>query len=98
MVKKAKATTKTSKVVTPQFEEINLEPGEAIEITPDMIIGDVAAAFPQTLLVFQKAGIHCIGCYASTFESIQEGCLKHNLSPKKICKALNEAIQKSKRN
>lgn len=97
MAKKAKTAAEPPLVSKPQFEEINLEPGEVIEITSDMIIGDVAAAFPETLPVFQKAGIHCIGCYASTFESIQEGCLKHNLNPEKICKALNEVIQ-TKRN
>lgn len=77
-----------------QYDEIHLKKGQVIEITGDMIIGDVAAAFPETLPVFQKIGIHCVGCYASTFESIEEGVVRHGLDPKKICQMLNKAIQK----
>ena len=76
-----------------RLEEIQIEKGEVIEITGDMIIGDVVMAYPETLEIFKKAGIHCVGCYASTFESIQEGVVKHGLDSNKICKALNKAIQ-----
>jgi hypothetical protein len=76
-----------------QIEEVTFEKGEIIEITPDMIIGDVVLAFPETLPVLQNIGIHCIGCYAATFESIQEGVTKHGLDPKKVCKELNKAIR-----
>jgi len=76
----------------PIFEEIHFEKGDIVEITPDMIIGDVVLAYPETLEIFQKAGIHCVGCYASTFESIQEGLTRHGLDPEKICKEANKAI------
>lgn len=76
-----------------QIEEVTFEKGEIIEITPDMIIGDVVLAFPETLPVLQNIGIHCIGCYAATFESIQEGVTKHGLDPEKVCKELNKAIR-----
>ncbi len=77
-----------------QIEEVTFEKGEIIEITSDMIIGDVVLAFPETLPVMQSFGIHCVGCYASTFESIEEGVTKHGLDPKKVCKELNKEIKK----
>lgn len=86
-----KRQTKKSPIV---IEEIQLKKGEIITITPDMIIGDVVAAYPATLAGLKKIGIHCVGCYASTFESIQEGVLSHGLDPIKVCKTLNKIIQK----
>lgn len=78
----------------PKFEQIHLQKGQIIEITKDMIIGDVVVAYPQTLPIFQKMGIHCVGCYASTFESIQEGVSKHGLDPDKACKEINRVLRK----
>lgn len=82
-------------VASPQIIEISLKKGEIITITGDMIIGDVVLAYPETLKVFKKIGIHCVGCYASTFESIQEGVAQHGLDPAKICKKLNDHIKKT---
>ena len=80
------------------FKKIHIQNGEIIKITKDMIIGDVVIAYPQTLKIFQKAGIHCIGCYASTFESIQEGTIKHGINPDKICKEINKTLLNQKQN
>ena len=92
-VNKEKSTNKLKAKQAFIIEEIQIEKGEIIEITGDMIIGDVVLAYPETLEIFKKAGIHCVGCYASTFESIQEGVAKHGLDSNKICKALNNVIQ-----
>ncbi len=75
-----------------EVEEIDLEEGEIVEITPDMIIGDVIAAYPQTMGYFKSIGFGCVGCYASTYESIQEGAQRHHLDPQKICDRLNKII------
>lgn len=78
----------------PQYENITLEQGEIIEITKDMIIGDVVFAYPQTRDIFQKSGIHCVGCYASTFETIESGLLSHGIDPDPVCKEINELLKK----
>lgn len=85
-------------ISAPHIEEIQLEPGEIIEITGDMVIGDVVLAYPETLPVLKEMGIHCIGCYASTFESIQEGVQRHGLNALKVCQLLNKTIQKKRKN
>ncbi len=76
------------------LEAIHLTKGDVIEITHDMIIGDVVLAYPETLPVLQAIGIHCVGCYASTFESIGEGVVKHGMDPAMVCKKLNAVIKK----
>ena len=80
--------------VLPKFQKIIIQKGDVIDITPDMIIGDVVLAYPETLPLLQKMGIHCVGCYASTFESIQEGVGRHGLDPLKVCKKINQVIRK----
>ena len=87
---------KTKKTLKPfTLEAIHITKGDVIEITHDMIIGDVVLAYPETLPVLQEIGIHCVGCYASTFESIGEGVAKHGMDPFMVCKKLNEVIRKA---
>lgn len=79
---------------TPLFEEVHVPEGEIIEITKDMIIGDVVLAFPEVMKPLQDVGIHCVGCYASTYDTIEEGAMKHNMNPNKLCATINHAIRK----
>lgn len=79
------------------YQEIDREEGEIIDITTDMIIGDVIAAYPEVKEVFDDMGIHCASCYAAMHDSIQEGAMLHNLDPKKLCKAINTTIKKHRK-
>ena len=42
-------------------------------ITRDMPIGTVVKEHPETVPVFLKHGLHCIGCHVAAFESVAEG-------------------------
>ncbi|MCD4809029.1 MAG: DUF1858 domain-containing protein, partial [Methanosarcinales archaeon] len=42
-------------------------------ITGDMNIQDIVSKYPQTLSVFFQYGLGCIGCHASSYESLAEG-------------------------
>jgi len=75
------------------MEEIHLKPGEIVEITPDMIIGDVIAAYPETIEALTDIGFHCIGCHASRYESIEEGAAVHGMDANDLCKKINKTIQ-----
>lgn len=79
------------------YKEIHLREGEVVEITTDMIIGDVISAYPEVKEVFDKMGIHCASCYAAMHDSIEEGAMLHNVDPKKLCKTLNKTIKKHKK-
>lgn len=50
---------------------------ETQAITKDMTIGDVLAKWPWTVDVFTARGIHCAGCGAATFETVEQGILGH---------------------
>lgn len=80
--------------MTDTYDEIQLQEGEIVEITPDMIIGDVIAVYPEVKEVFDEMGIHCASCYAALHDSIEEGASLHGIQVKKLCKRINETIKK----
>jgi hybrid cluster-associated redox disulfide protein len=73
-VKKSKPATKTARQI----------------ITKDMSFGEVLQRFPQTMPVFGKYGMHCIGCSMSAFETIEQGALAHGIDVKKFLDDLNK--------
>jgi iron-sulfur cluster assembly accessory protein len=66
-------------------------------ITKDMTIGKVIDAYPATADVLLKNNVHCIGCSARKFETIEQGLQVHGFSEKeieKIVEELNKIAQK----
>jgi len=61
-------------------------------ITGDMNIQDIVSKYPQTLSVFFQYGLGCIGCHASSYESLAEGVTMHGIDLDAILKDLNELI------
>jgi hybrid cluster-associated redox disulfide protein len=41
-------------------------------ISKDIKIEEVVTQFPETMMVFMKHGLHCVGCHVSAFESIED--------------------------
>ncbi|MBR6223783.1 MAG: DUF1858 domain-containing protein [Lachnospiraceae bacterium] len=50
-----------------------------VEITKDMLIGDIIQAEPKLAAVLMMGGMHCIGCPASQGESLEEACMVHGI-------------------
>ena len=75
-------------------EKTNLENlGE--EISRTSIIGDIILKYPYSVEVFMDYGIHCIGCSAASFETMEQGILGHGFSEGElldILKELNEMV------
>lgn len=66
-------------------------------ITKNNKIGEVIDAFPATADVLLKKGVHCLGCGARSFESIDQGLKVHGFSDEEIdeiVRELNEIAQK----
>jgi hybrid cluster-associated redox disulfide protein len=79
------------------YTEIKLKKGEVIEITKNMIIGDVIKAYPETLEVMSGMGIHCVGCHGAAFETIAEGAFIHGIDADNLCKKINQKIKKTRK-
>ena len=63
-------------------------------ITEDMNIKEVIDKYPETLSVFAKYNMGCIGCIAASFEKLKDIAAVHGVDVKTFVKDLNAAIQK----
>ena len=53
-------------------------------IAKEQTVSAVVAAHPEVASVLTAAGLHCIGCHVSEFESIEEGCMGHGMTKQQI--------------
>lgn len=65
-------------------------------ITKDMKIEAVVTEHPETMMVFMKHGLHCVGCHVSAFESIEEGAMMHGINTDALVEDLNKVITSRK--
>ncbi|MEM3113035.1 MAG: iron-sulfur cluster assembly accessory protein [Candidatus Pacearchaeota archaeon] len=70
------------------------------KITKDMIIQEILAEYPDKAMllseILMEFGIHCIGCGASEFETLEEGVLGHGFSEEDLnilVAELNKAVK-----
>lgn len=65
---------------------------DQVAITAEMPIGDVVQQYPNTIQVFMRHGLGCIGCALAQFENIREGAEVHGIDLDALIRDLNEAI------
>ena len=51
-----------------------------MKVTKEMMISEVVEKYPDSAIVFLEHGLHCIGCSASPFESVESGMMGHGRS------------------
>lgn len=61
-------------------------------ITKDMPIGEVVMRYPQTIEVFLRHGLMCIGCAVARFENIEQGARAHGINVDLLMRDLNETV------
>lgn len=68
-------------------------------ITKSTNLGELSSTYPELVEVLvNDYGLHCVGCMAAAFETLEEGARAHGFSGKKIdkmVKRLNEIIKQS---
>jgi hybrid cluster-associated redox disulfide protein len=65
-------------------------------ITKDNKIEEVVTQYPETMMVFMKHGLHCVGCHVSAFESIEDGAMAHGIDVDALVDDLNRVISSRK--
>ncbi len=63
------------------------------KITKEMSIIDSVQKYPQSLEVFAKYGLGCIGCAAARFENLEAGAKVHGVDPDEMVKEINALIE-----
>lgn len=62
------------------------------KITKEMGIMDIVQNYPETVEVFQKFGMGCIGCAAAHFENLEAGAKVHGIDLDAMLDAMNEIV------
>ena len=63
-------------------------------INKKMKFSKIMEKYPETAEIFMNEGMHCFGCGMANIETIEQGCLAHNLNTDKIVEKLNKKIGK----
>ncbi|KNZ41068.1 DUF1858 domain-containing protein [Acetobacterium bakii] len=63
-----------------------------MKVTKDMGILDAVKAYPDSVNVFQAYGMHCFGCMAARFESIEQGAIAHGIDTDALIRSINDAL------
>ncbi|HNS15389.1 MAG TPA: DUF1858 domain-containing protein [Syntrophorhabdaceae bacterium] len=66
-------------------------------IDKKMPIEEIVKKYPETIPVFEKYGLGCVGCQAALFEDIQQGAEIHGIDIDKLLNSLNQALEKGRR-
>src|SRR3989344_5290405 len=65
-------------------------------ITKEMQVGDVVKKYPQTADIFMSYGLHCVGCHASYFETLEQGAMGHGMDEETVDKMVEDANEVAK--
>jgi hybrid cluster-associated redox disulfide protein len=64
----------------------------AMPITADCLVQDVVELHPQTILIFARYGLQCVGCYISPFHTIADSAREYTMALEPLLSDLNQAI------
>jgi hybrid cluster-associated redox disulfide protein len=64
------------------------------KITGKEPIAEIITKYPETVDIFFKHGLYCVGCPASYGESLEQGAKAHGINLKNLLKDLNKVIEK----
>lgn len=63
-----------------------------MKITKDMKITEVVQKHPESIDVFMKHGMGCLGCAAARFENVEQGANAHGINVDMLMEDLNKAV------
>lgn len=62
------------------------------KVTKDMNILEIAQNYPESIEVFHKYGLGCLGCAAARFENLEAGAKVHGYDPDAMVDDINKLI------
>ncbi len=63
-----------------------------MQISKDMLIGELIQVDECVAPILMRAGMHCLGCPASQGESLAEACMVHGIDCGVLVSQLNEVL------
>ena len=84
------ATERESYDIDATTEEIAEKPASDKPISKSMIIAEVVDIHPDVIPLLIQNGMHCVGCGASMFETLEEGLMGHGMDDREINRVVDE--------
>ncbi|WP_306432344.1 DUF1858 domain-containing protein [Tropicibacter sp. Alg240-R139] len=60
---------------------------------PDLMLSDVMRIWPQTIQVFLRHGMLCVGCVVNPFHTITDACVEYDLDELEFRAELKRALE-----
>ena len=69
-----------------------MENKETIQISKDMLIGELIQMHELIAPMLMRAGMHWLGCPSSQMESLEEACMVHGIDCDDLVTGINEVL------
>ena len=66
--------------------------GFIMQISKEMLIGELLQVDENMAQILMGGGMHCIGCPSSQMESLEEACMVHGIPVEKLVSVINEYL------
>jgi len=63
-----------------------------MQISKDMMIGDLVRMNELIPPVLMRAGMHCLGCPSAQSETLAEACMVHGIDCDQLVSGINEVL------
>lgn len=63
-----------------------------LEVTPQVIVAQIMEHYPETIEVFLRHHMSCVGCSLSAFDTLADAALVHDISLDLLIHELTQAI------
>ncbi len=67
----------------------------SIQRAMDQSVSEIMTTWPQTVRVFLRHGMHCVGCKVGPFHTIEDACLEYHLDEADFRRELETAINEA---
>jgi len=61
-------------------------------ITADCLVREIVERYPQTVAVFARHGMQCVGCYISSYHTVADSARQYTLALEPLLRDLNRAV------
>lgn len=55
-----------------------------MKVTAETNLGELVKSYPRVAPILLEYGLHCVGCFANTFDTIGMGAKIHGMTPQEI--------------
>ncbi len=63
-----------------------------MQISKDMLIGELVQAHELIAPMLMRAGMHCLGCPSAQGETLEEACMVHGIDCDTLVSGINEVL------